>query len=102
MVTCYQQKKVLSSQNVLLQICLQMRYLIWWYAELNCLLVGSGLIPLNIELQQDNRTVCCGHTAVGGLRVNSCSVKGGLIIFPLFLLKGNAILRMTPKADYDS
>ena len=26
--------------------------------------MGSGLIPLNKELQQDNRTVCCGHTAV--------------------------------------
>ena len=33
-------------------------------AELNCLLVGSGLVPLNIELQQDDRTVCYGHNTV--------------------------------------
>ena len=39
------------------------------------------------------------HWATGGLLVNSSSVKGGLIIFPLFLLEGNAILPMTPKAD---
>ena len=37
--------------------------------------------------------------ATGGLWVNSSSVKGRLIIFPLFLLEGNAILPMTPKAD---
>ena len=35
------------------------------YADLNRLLVGSGLIPINIKLQQDNRTVCCGHAPVG-------------------------------------
>ena len=28
------------------------------------LLVGSGLIPLNIELQQHNRTFWCGHNTV--------------------------------------
>ena len=39
------------------------------------------------------------HRATGGLRVNSSSVKGGLINFPLFLLEGNVILPMTPKAD---
>ena len=38
------------------------------------------------------------HWATGGLRVNSTSVKGGLIRFPLFMLDGNAILPMTPKA----
>ena len=43
---------------------LEIRYLIGRYAELNHLLVGSSLIPLNIELQQDARTVCCGHTDV--------------------------------------
>ena len=37
--------------------------------------------------------------ATGRLWVNSSSVKGGLINFPLFLLEGNAILPMTPKAD---
>ena len=37
--------------------------------------------------------------ATGGLWVNSSSVKGRLIIFPLFLLEGNAILPMPPKAD---
>ena len=31
------------------------------------------------------------HCATGGLQANSSSVKGGLIIFSLFLLKGNAI-----------
>ena len=64
MVTCDQQEKVLSSQKVLLWIFLQIRNLIWRYAELNRLLMGSGLIQLNIELQQDNRTVCCGHNTV--------------------------------------
>ena len=39
------------------------------------------------------------HWATGGLWVNLYSVKGGPIIFPLCLLKGNAILPMTPKAD---
>ena len=39
------------------------------------------------------------HWATGGLRVNSSSVKGGLINFPLLLLEGEAILQMTPKAD---
>ena len=64
MVTCDQQEKVLSSQNVLLWIFLEIRYLIWRYAELNCLLVGSSLIPLNIELKQGDRTVCCNHKIV--------------------------------------
>ena len=41
-------------------------------------------------------------SATGGLRVNSSSVKGGLINFPLFLLEGNAILSMTSKADYEN
>ena len=35
MVTCDQQEKVSFSQNVLLWIFLQIRYLIWKYAELN-------------------------------------------------------------------
>ena len=61
MVTYDQHEKILSSQKVLLWIFLQIRDLIWRYAELNCLLVGSGLIPLSIELQQDDHTVCCGH-----------------------------------------
>ena len=63
-MTCDQQKKVLSSQKVLLWIFLQIRNFIWRYAELNRLLVGSGLIPFNIELQQDDRTVCSGHNTV--------------------------------------
>ena len=42
----------------------KIRYLIWRYAELNRLLVGFGQIPLNIELQQDDRTVCCRDTVV--------------------------------------
>ena len=42
------------------------------------------------------------HRATGGLRVNSSSVKGGLISFQLFLLEGNTILTMTPKADCDT
>ena len=36
--------------------------------------------------------------ATGGLRVNSSLVKVKLIIFPLFVPKGNAILPITPKA----
>ena len=63
-MTCDQQKKVLSSQKVLLWISLEIRYLIWRYAEFTHLLVGSGLIPLDIEFQQDDRTVCCGHRDV--------------------------------------
>ena len=39
------------------------------------------------------------HWATRGLLMNSSSVKGSIIIFPLFLFKGNAILTMTPKAD---
>ena len=64
MVTCDQQEKVSSSQKILLWIFLQIRNLIWRYAELNRSLVGSGLIPLNIELQQDDFTFCCGHNTV--------------------------------------
>ena len=45
------------------------------YVELNRLLVGSGLISLNIELQKDDRTVCCGHTDMEySSRVQSYSV----------------------------
>ena len=40
------------------------RYLIWRYAELNHLLVGTSQIPLNIELQQDVHTVCFSHKIV--------------------------------------
>ena len=36
--------------------------------------------------------------ATGGLRLNSSPVKVKLIIFPLFLPKGNAIMPITPKA----
>ena len=36
--------------------------------------------------------------ATGGLWVNSPPVKVKLIIFPLFLPKGNKILSITPKA----
>ena len=39
------------------------------------------------------------HWATGRLLVNSYSVKGWVIIFPLFLLEENAILPMTPKVD---
>ena len=64
MVTCDQQEKVSSSEKVLLWIFLPIRNLIWRYAELIRLSVGSGLIPLNIKIQQDNRTVCCAHKIV--------------------------------------
>ena len=40
-------------------------------------------------------------SATGGLRVNSSTVKGGVISFSLFLLEGNAILPMTLKAACD-
>ena len=39
--------------------------------------------------------------ATGWFRVNSYSVMEGLICFPSLLLKGNAILQLTPKADCD-
>ena len=64
MVTCDQQGKVLSSQKVLLWIFPEIRNLFWRYAELNCLILGTGQIPSNIKLQQDNRTVCCSHKIV--------------------------------------
>ena len=64
MVTCDEKIKVLSSQHVLRWIFLKIRYLIWRYAELNCLFLGSGQIPLNIELKQDDYTACCIHTVV--------------------------------------
>ena len=38
------------------------------------------------------------HWATGGLRVNSSSVKGRLIGFPLFLLEENTIKLMTAMA----
>ena len=66
-MTCDEKIKVLSSQNVLLWIFLKKRYIIWRYADLNRLLVGSGQIPLNIELKQDDYTVCCSHTVVWSL-----------------------------------
>ena len=66
MVTCDEQEKVSSSQNVLLSIFLKIRNFILRYGELNRLLVGLGQIPLNIELQQDDRTVWCSHTVVEG------------------------------------
>ena len=64
MVTCDEKIKVLFSQNVLLWIFLEIRYVIWRYTELNPLLVGSGQIPLNIKLKQDDYTVCCIHSVV--------------------------------------
>ena len=61
MVTCDQQEKVSSSQKVILWIFLEKGYLFWKYAELNRLLVGSGLIPLNMELQQPSTDVNLSH-----------------------------------------
>ena len=79
MVTCDQQEKVLSSQNVLLWIFLEIRYIIWRYAELNRLLVGSSLIPLNIELEQADRIVCCNHKIVSQkLLIMLLNTKNGL------------------------
>ena len=37
--------------------------------------MGSGLIPLNIELQQDNRTVCCSHKDVEGVTTVKSTVE---------------------------
>ena len=67
MVTCDQQDKVSSSVKILLWIFLQIRNLTWRYAMFNRLLVGSALISLNIEFQQDDRTVCCSHRTVEGM-----------------------------------
>ena len=38
------------------------------------------------------------HWATGVFQLSSTSMKGGLISFPLFLVEGNAILPMTPRA----
>ena len=43
-------------------------------AELNRLLVGSGQIPLNIELKQVDRTVCCSDTVVSSSLLYSFSL----------------------------
>ena len=59
-----------------LWIFLEMRYLIWRYAELNHLLVGSGQIPLNIELKQDDYTVCCIHSVVDNTLPNGYVSRG--------------------------
>ena len=64
MVTCDEQEKVSSSQKALLWIFLEKRNLFLRYAELNRLLVGTGLILLNIELQQDDHNVCFAHKIV--------------------------------------
>ena len=64
MVTFDLQEKVLSRQNVLLCVFIEIGYLIFRYSELNRLLVGSSLIPLNIDLEQDNHTVCCNRKIV--------------------------------------
>ena len=40
--------------------------------------------------------------ATGGLQLNSSPVKVKLIFFPLFLPKGNAILKITPKTVCDA
>ena len=65
MVTCDQQEKVAYSPKVSLENFLQLTNKFWRYAELNSLWVGWSEIPILWELQQDNRTVCCGHTTVG-------------------------------------
>ena len=44
-------------------------------------------------------SIVCNNWATGGLKVNSFSVKGGPIIFPLFLLEVNGILPTTPRAE---
>ena len=92
MVTCDQQEKISPSQNVLLWIFLEIRNLIWRYAELNRLLVGSGLIPLNTELQQDDRTVCCGHNTVDSIHpiVRACSSPSPSPV-KIYLSKGHDI-----------
>ena len=42
------------------------------------------------------------HWATAGLWVNSSSVKGGVRSNPLFLLKGNTIVPITPMAGCDA
>ena len=57
--------------------------------------IGEGCDSLgNTSL----KSLVGNHWATGGLRVNSSTVMGGLISFPLFLLKENGILPMTVKA----
>ena len=46
--------------------------------------MGSGVIPLNIELQQDDRTVCCGHTDMPFKQDKPCTL-------PLFCVFPTAV-----------
>ena len=48
-------------------------------SELNHLLVGSGQIPLNIEVKQDDYTVCCSHTVVLVVGGGWWVVCGGIV-----------------------
>ena len=60
--------------------------------------IGEGCDSLGKTI----RTSHVGNLeATYGFRVNLYSGEGGLISFPLLLLKGNAILPMAPKADCD-
>ena len=94
MVTCHQQEKVSSYQNVLLWIFLQIRNLIWRYAELICLFVGSGLIPLNSKLQQEDRTFCCGHNTVGRVNpdIDPCELPPPQKFFGYTLMEGPLLI----------
>ena len=65
-MTCDQQEKVAFSPKVSLENFLQITNEFWRCAELNRLLVGSSEIPILLELQQDDLTVCCSHTNVLG------------------------------------
>ena len=115
-VTCDETIKVLSSQNVLLWIFLEIRYLIWRYAKLNRLLVGSGQNPLNIELKQDDYTVCCIHSVVRGYSLkyvpstfffcnlcqNSCYDMAFLLFLVTFRLHMTKILSVKLKKKFSA
>ena len=61
MLTFDQQEKVLSGQNVIMGIFLQIRNLFWTYDELNRSSVGTSLIPLNMS---SNRTTALSAAAI--------------------------------------
>ena len=56
-----------------------------------CCTLGKTFLSLLVD----------NHWATGRLRLNSSPVKVKLIIFPLFLSEGNAILPIPPKAVCD-
>ena len=65
-MTCDQQEKVfVSSKGIIVNFSTNKKFY-WTVCWIKPFISGFGLIPLNIVLQQDDRTVCCGHNTVVG------------------------------------